>query len=148
LGHALAELGELQAAARAYREALHLRREMGQSSLAIDDLAGLARIAMAQGDPQQALEHVREIMAWIETNGSEGIEYPLQVYMTCYRILDATGGNVPATRRCHAILSKAHTALLEQASEIGDPTLRHKFLENVKANREIMAAWQMQEPSL
>ncbi len=147
LGHALAELGEPQAATDAYGAALHLRREMGQSSLAIDDLAGLARVAMAQDDSQQALEHVREIMAWIETHGSEGIEYPLQVYMTCYRVLSATRGNVSATERCRAILSRARTALLEQAGEIGDPTLRHKFLENVKANREIMAAWQTQEPS-
>jgi hypothetical protein len=102
---------------------------------------------MAQGDSQQALEHVREIMAWIESNGSEGIEYPLQVYMTCHRILDATRGNAPATERCHAILSRARAALLEQAAEIGDPILRHKFLENVKANREIVAAWDARQTS-
>ena len=86
-------------------------------------------------------------MAWIETNGSEGIEYPLQVYMTCYRILGTARGTASATERCHAILSRARAALLEQAAEISDPILRHKFLENVKANREIMAAWQTQEPS-
>ena len=36
-------LGELETATGAYEEAMHLRRELRQPSLAIDDLAGLAR---------------------------------------------------------------------------------------------------------
>jgi len=63
LGHALADLGELEAAAEAYGEAMHLRRELGQHSLAIDDLAGLARVATAQGDLERALEQGEEILA-------------------------------------------------------------------------------------
>jgi len=142
LGHTLAGLGKLKAAAKAYDEAIRLRRELGQHSLAIDDLAGLARAALAQSDSEQALEHVEEILAWIETNGSEGIEYPLQVYLTCYHILSATGQEDASTvERAHAILSRAYTTLLDQAASISDSTLRRRFLENVKANREIMAAW-------
>jgi hypothetical protein len=101
---------------------------------------------MAQTNSEQALEHVEEILSWIETNGSEGIEYPLQVCLTCYHILSATAQEDTSTvERAHAILSKARTTLLEQATAISDSALRRKFLENVKANREIMAAWKAKE---
>jgi len=142
LGHALEDLGELETAARAYAEAMRLRRELGQHGLAIDDLAGLARVALAQNNPARALEHVEEILAWIDTNSSQGIEYPVRVYLTCYRILRATAhGDTSAIDRARAVLSKAHTTLLEQAANISDNALRRKFLENVQANRETMTAW-------
>jgi class 3 adenylate cyclase/predicted ATPase len=144
LGHALAGLGELGAAAKAYDEAMRLRRELGQHGLAIDALAGLARIRLAQDDSEQALEQVEEILSWIEANGSEGIEYPLQVYLTCYHVLSAT----VRTERAHAILSTAHATLLEQANSISDGDLRRKFLENVKTHQEITAAWETRDLSV
>ena len=125
-----------------------LRRELGQDCLAIDDLAGLARVALALGNSERALGHVKEILAWIEANGSEGIEYPHQVCLTCYRTLNATAQGDPAALECaHAILSSAHATLLEQAAGISDLALRVKFLENVKANHEIVAAWEAQQRS-
>jgi len=149
LGHALAGLGEVKAAAEAYDEAMRLRRELGQHGLAIDDLAGLARVAMARGDSKQALEHVKEILAWIEANGLEGIEYPLQVYLTCYQILSATAqGDPTAIERAHSVLSDACTTLLDQAAKISDSTLRRTFLEDVAVNREIMAAWEGRDGSV
>jgi len=143
LGHALTGLGELEAAAKAYDEAMRLRRELGQHGLAIDDLAGLARTRLAQDDFGQALEQVEEILAWIEANGTEGIEYPLQVYLTSYHVLSATAH----TERAQTILSTARTTLLKQADSIHNSDLRRKFLENVKTHREIMAAWETRESS-
>jgi predicted ATPase len=131
-----------------YEEAMCLRRELGQDCLAIDDLAGLARVAMALGNTERALGHVKEILAWIEANGSEGIEYPHQVCLTCYRTLSATAqGDPAALERAQAILSSAHATLLEQAASISDLALRCKFLENVKANCEIVAAWEVRQTS-
>jgi tetratricopeptide (TPR) repeat protein len=142
LGHALVGLGELESAAQAYDQATQLRREMKQYSLLIDDLAGLARIALAQGKSEQALEQVHDILAWIESYGSDGIEYPLQVYLTCHQVLSSTAdGDQAALQSAHDILSKAHAALQEQAAGISDEALRHKFLENVRTNREIVNAW-------
>lgn len=149
LGHALVDLGELKDAAKVYEEAVRLRREMGQYSLLIDDWAGLARVALAQGRADVALEHVEDILSWIEVNGLDGIEYPLQVYLTCYRVLQATSLEDPAaTQRAQDILSAAHTALMERATSIRDEALRLKFLENVKTHREIIAAWETRDPTL
>jgi predicted ATPase/class 3 adenylate cyclase len=145
LGHALAGLGEYEAAAKAYAEALHLRRELGQHGLTMDDLAGLARVALAQGQLGRAQELVREILAWVDANGTGGIEYPLQVYLTCYQVLRASAdGDLSAMDRAREILSTAHTLLQEQAARVRDPGLRRSFLEGVPANRDILAAWQAQ----
>ncbi len=143
LGHTLTGLNNLEAAETVYGEAMRLRRELGQHSLAIDDLAGLAQIALAQNKAEQALAQAEEILAWIETNGTDGIEYPLQVYLTCYQILNkAANGDATAIKRADTILSAAYTSLMEQAAGISDETLRRSFLENVNANKNIVAAWE------
>jgi len=139
LGHALAGLGQLETAAAAYREAMRLRHELGQHSQAIDDLAGLARIALKQDRLEQAVTRIEEILTWLESHGPAGIEYPLQVYLTCYQVLR---DNSAHSERARAILTKAHTALMEQAGGISNPELRRSFLENVQANREIIRAWE------
>ncbi|RMF33081.1 MAG: tetratricopeptide repeat protein, partial [Chloroflexi bacterium] len=146
LGYALEALGDLEAAAEAYGAAMELRRELGQQGLAIDDLAGLARVALARGDEAEALERVEEVLAWIEAHGPEGIEYPLQVYLTCYRVLEAVAGEAPgAAERADALLARAYATLQEQAAGISDTALRHKFLEQVRTNREILRLWRKRE---
>jgi tetratricopeptide (TPR) repeat protein len=145
LGHALLALGDAQAAGEVYHKAMHLRRELGQASLAIDDLEGLARTAMTTGDLAQARQQAQEIMDWIEANGTEGIEYPLQAYLTCYHILQTIAKDDPATMECaDSLLCCAHTALIERANRVQDESLRHKLLANVKTHREILEAWETQ----
>jgi Xaa-Pro aminopeptidase len=105
-------------------------------------------VRLAQEDRQQALEHAQESLAWIEANSTRGIEYPLQVYLTCYHVLNvAARGDASTIERVHAILSEAHVALLAQAAGISDPALRQTFLEGVKTNREIRATWEAAQAS-
>lgn len=142
LGHALAGQGKLEAAVEAYQQAITLRRELGQHGLAIDALAGLARVALAQGDVARAVAHVEEIMQWIETNGAEGIEYPLQVDLTCYTVLQASAqGDAAKLERAQSVLARAHTALMGRVANIADEALQRTFLENVTTHRDIVAAW-------
>jgi class 3 adenylate cyclase/predicted ATPase len=140
LGHALAGLEQWEPAAAAYEAGLNLRRELGQASAAIDDVAGLARVALAQGHLSQAAAHVAEILAWLKEHGTGGIEYPLQAYLTCTQVLQ-TSDDETSQSRAIEILRTAHTTLMEQANGISDGSLRQSFLENVAANREIQRAW-------
>lgn len=140
LGHALVGLGDIGQAAEAYRTAMALRRELGEISAAIDDLAGLAHTALLQNNLTEATTYTQEILAWLDENGTGGIEYPLQVYLTCYQVLQATTNGATGPQAL-TILSQAHTMLLEQAHGISDPDLRRSFLENVAANREIIEIW-------
>ncbi len=145
LGHALAGLQAWPAAAAAYDEARQIREALGQSGLSQDDQAGLARVALAQGDRAGARAHADAILAWVAEHGPAGIEYPLQVLYTCYACLTAAdGAPVPGggiSEAARAVLSRARTALLEQADAIRDPALRRTFLENVAVHRAIQAAW-------
>jgi tetratricopeptide (TPR) repeat protein len=139
LGHALAGLGQLAEAAAAYRDALEIWRKLGLSHSAAEPLAGLARVALAQGDPAEAQARVEEILKELERGPLVDILEPFRVYLTCYRVLHANGD-----RRAEEILCTAHSLLQEQAANIDDEALRHSFLESVAAHRDIIAAWSEQ----
>ncbi len=138
LGHALAGLGHLTKAANAYRQALDIRHESGKSSLAIESLAGLVRVSLAQGN--LALAQTEEILAYLEDNSLDGTEESLRTYLTCYQALQ-----VNDAPRAQSILNVAHRMLQEQAAEITDQSLRRSFLENVPYHREIVREFSRNE---
>lgn len=139
-GLALEGLKEWAAATDAYREALHLRRKIGQTARAIDDLAGLARVALREQRVTEALMRVKEVLSWIEAHGVHGMEYPLRVYMTCYDVLVAAGQEKQATE----VLTTAHSLLQEQAARISHEPTRRAFLEQVPLHRQLRRRlWQL-----
>ncbi|MBN1890564.1 MAG: AAA family ATPase [Thermoflexales bacterium] len=146
LGLALVGSGDVLGARDAYSRALNIRRELGQAVLAMDDLAGLARVALAQGNIAQALTHVDEILAWLTGNSPDGIEFPVWVYLTCHRVLRAAAGDDPsALERAHKALDAGYKLLQERAGRIQDEALRRQFLENVPWNRELVAEWEEED---
>ena len=142
LGHALADRGALDEAAQAFARALTARRELDPASpLAVDDLAGLARVALANENTAQAARHAHEALAWIESQGETGIEYPTQVYLICYRVLRAAAGkDQMALTQAHAVLRRGQAYLEAQAANIQDAALRRSYLENIPFNRELAAS--------
>ena len=134
LGHALLGVGRLEEAAEAYQNSVALRRELGRPNLAMESLAGLARVALAQGDLARAQAHVEEILSCLETGTLHGTIAPFQVYLTCYRVLK--DGQDP---RAQEILATAYDLLQERAARITDEEMRRSFLENVAAHREIVS---------
>jgi tetratricopeptide (TPR) repeat protein len=139
LGHALAGLGQLREAADAYRQALAIQRALGESNMAMEPLAGLARVALAAGNPAQALAHVEEILHHLEHHTLGGAEEPFLVYLTCYRVLLAH-----QDPRAGEVLDMAHTLLQEWAARITPEELQRSFLERVPAHRAIVEAWERQ----
>jgi len=140
LGHALAGLGQLSEAAEAYGQAVALRRELGQHNLAIESLAGLARVALTQGDVAQAVAHVQEILSYLEHHTLDGTGEPLRVCLTCYRVLQAA-----RDPRTTDVLKTAYSLLQAQVDQIPDASARRAFLENVAVHREIVEAWRAVE---
>jgi tetratricopeptide (TPR) repeat protein len=146
MGHALEGLGPLSEAAEVDQQALILRQELGQQNLAIESLAGVARVSLSQGNLTQAQAQAEAILAYLEEkrrltthetpasgHGLEGAVDPFRVYLTCYRVLAAN-----EDPRAPQILATAHQLLQEQAAKIGDDELRRTFLENVITHREIV----------
>jgi predicted ATPase/DNA-binding SARP family transcriptional activator/DNA-binding transcriptional ArsR family regulator len=153
-GHVLLALGHLTKAADAYQRALDIRRELGDSKLAMEPLAGLAHVALFQEDLTQAREHVEEILSYLEDHMPapgftahpetstwtghplDGTDEPLRVYLTCFHVLEA--GQDP---RAQQVLIAAHNLLQKRAGSITDQDLQRCYLENVRINREVVAAY-------
>ena len=140
LGYTLIQKGNFTEALEVLREALDVRRDLGQENLSMDVLAGLADLSLQQGKPQDAISYVKEILAWIDENGDGGIEYPVQVYLIGYRVLEAIKFDAKDTEQAAHILQTGYALLQERATRIKDETLRHKFLNNVPFHRKIMSA--------
>jgi tetratricopeptide (TPR) repeat protein len=136
LGHAWAGLERWTEATTTYQQALALRRELRQSQTAVDTLAGLARVFLAQGDLAQAQSSVDEILKHLEVESIEGAEEPLRIHLTCYQVLCANHDP-----RARDVLTAGYNLLQERAARISDGALRHSFLENVPAHRELLAVW-------
>jgi class 3 adenylate cyclase/tetratricopeptide (TPR) repeat protein len=140
LGHALADLESLDEAMGAYQQSYALRCDMGQPNMAMESLAGQARVAWAQGDWPQASAHVEKILNYLDTGTLNGADDPVRVYLSCYRVLQASGDE-----RTVVLLQTACTMLEERASKIDHDQLRQSFLEAIPAHREVMQemAWWM-----
>ncbi len=143
IGHALKEMGSLDQARAAYEKAMTVRRDLGQTHLRAEPLAGLARVCLAHRDLEQAQAHVEEILEYLASGGTlEGAIAPFQIYLTCYRVLEAS-----QDPRARETLERAHSLLQEQAANITDETMRRSFLENVAAHRELVEAFRQRRDS-
>ncbi len=136
LGHAAADLQRWEEAVAAYQRALDLRRMLNQPPLALEPLAGLARIALAQGDLEHAHMYCTDILAQLATGTLDGMFEPLRVYLTCYQVLHVTDDP-----RADEVLRTASRVLHAWAGTISDPQGRFAFLNHVAAHREIEDAY-------
>jgi tetratricopeptide (TPR) repeat protein len=142
LGYSLIQLDEYQLARDILQEALLICRELRASGLAIDTTAGLALVALAMGNQKESQRLADEILSWIDENGTDGIEFPVQVYLICYRILrKISKENKSLMKIADSALKAGQTLLQDRANRIQDETLRRHFLENVPYNRDLLAAW-------
>jgi tetratricopeptide (TPR) repeat protein len=133
LGLTLEGLTQWATAAQVYSEALAIRQQIGQDSYAVDDMAGLARVAWRQGKMAQAAAHVQEALTWLEENGSQGIEYPLRVYLTAYEVLRANSQEKAAQKA----LRQGHQMMMEQMAQIGDEAAQQVFLSEVPVHKQL-----------
>jgi tetratricopeptide (TPR) repeat protein len=124
-------------ALRDYRRALDIREDLHASAAAFEDTAGLARAHLAKGDMEQARELVSTCLGYVNRKGVEGMEFPMQVYLTCYDVLQAAGDVVEANR----VIEDAHELLVGRADAISDPIMRDGMLHNVPINQRVLAEW-------
>ena len=142
LAQAEEALGHAEAAEAAFRQAQSLCAEL-EHPLLLDATAGLARLALARGDVQQATAHTETLLAHFAKHGSfDGSESPQHVHLTCYDVLRRV-----ADRRAAAVLADAYRDLQAQASLISDSRLRECFLTRIPENRDIAQAWHLANPN-
>jgi hypothetical protein len=110
---------------------------MGRPNRTAEALAGLAQVALAQGDLLGALAQVEAILTHLDNGGTfDGVDEALRIPLICYRVLAAAHDP-----RATGVLQMAHTAFQERMSKLPDESARRMFLQNVPWHREIVAAW-------
>ena len=143
LGDAQQTMGQHAAAARAFEavQALALHHQLPEPP---DALAGLAGLALTQGDVPSALRHVLRVLA-LDAEGAVAVRSlnPRRLALVCHRVLASAGDP-----RALAWLRRAHDELLAVAATISDETLRDGFLNNIPEHRAILAAWALHEQEL
>ena len=135
VGHAELAQERYAAAADAYERAhaVALAIEGGQR---YDAAAGLARVALAQGDTAGALLPVERLLAHIAGGGTlDGTEGRQLIRLSCHQVLARA-----EDPRAAEVLASAYAEVQARAATIADTTLRCTFLQ-IPEHREIVAAW-------
>ena len=140
VGNAELALGRHVAATRAFESARARASEIA-SPFVHDAAAGLARVALAQGNGRAAMQALESLLALgAKTSADDdplrGAETPRLIEWTCHRVLRSA--NDP---RAAEWLVRAHAALQAQEAAISDAELRTGFIDNIPFHREIAAAW-------
>ena len=152
LGDAELALGRVAEARQAYTQAHGGALEIGSAAQHTAS-AGLARVALAEGDTAAALTALQPLLDHVAAGGTlDGAEYPRLIELTCHQAFARAGDPAAADW-----LARAHTALMAQADAItressqdssqhgAGPALRQGFLSNIPHHREIVAAWAKRE---
>jgi hypothetical protein len=102
-----------------------------------DANAGLARVALAEGDIPSALAALQPLLDHMAAGGTlDRTGFPRLIEFTCHQTLARAGDP-----RAAEWLTRAHTELMARAEAISDLALRQGFLQNIPHHREIAAAW-------
>ncbi|RLC79777.1 MAG: hypothetical protein DRI61_07180 [Chloroflexi bacterium] len=117
-------------------EAIALAQEIGLNDGCILGLALLGEAHLALGEPQAALECTAQAVALLEEHRCfEGPEE--EIYFAHYQALKA----LEREREALAALQKAYAEVMRKAESLSDEQ-RHRFLEKVPLNRQIVAAYE------
>ena len=128
LGHALAALDSREEAFDAYQGALEIRLGLEQLDLACEAYAGLASLAVANGDVERAKLYVDAILDHLEAGKLDGTLEPLRVYGTCVEVLRALND-----ARADDVLDEATLLLHQQAFRVHDEALKRTFFASEHA---------------
>ena len=139
LGNAELALGRHIVAAAAFERGHTVALAIGAAT-SQNATAGLARVALAQGDVSRATRTIEGLLAHLAGGGSlHGTEQPRLIELVCHQVLARAGDP-----RAAAMLARAHTVLQTVAATIADPPLRQSYLANIPEHRAIIKAWAAQ----
>ena len=119
---------------RQYTRALEIRRQIGQSALTVDTLAGLARACLQLGQFQQARAYIIEALDWIAEHGTFAVGDICLVYLAAFHTFTAAG----ELERARQIIQTAYDELMARAATLPDEKARLIFLSNAPQHNQII----------
>ena len=135
LGHVRTAAGQWAAAQSAFQEALTAFQQFNKQALAAEAQAGLAQIALAQGDLTGAQAQIEALLPVLAQEPHAGYNDPFFIYLTGYRVLVANGDPRAAT-----LLQQGYDLLHQDAAVLDDES-RQRFLTAVPLHRDLVAAY-------
>lgn len=139
LGNAELALGRYAPANAAFDQACEIALKLG-NPIRYEAAAGLARVALAQGDTATALQVLQAALRHLAEGGTfKGTESPYLIRLSCYQVLARAGDS-----RAVALLESVHAELQTAAAALADAAVRQSFLNNIPEHRAIVAAWAAQ----
>jgi hypothetical protein len=135
LGHARARMAQPELAAAAYQQAVAWYITIGNAAMAIEPRAGLAQLALAQGDSVGARILIDMMLPVLSERSRARVLTPFYAYLICYDVLEALHDSRAAT-----VLRDAQRLLQKYAEQIPNTAQRRSFLENVAAHRDLLRA--------
>jgi class 3 adenylate cyclase/tetratricopeptide (TPR) repeat protein len=137
LGWARLGLGQIKDARAFFQQAVATWQALGESHHLVHSQSGLARVALAQGEPLRAVALVDEILDFLNAHSLAGSGEPFSVHLTCVQVLQAVQDS-----RAAVVLEQAFAKLQEQAARISDDAMRRAFLHDVPDHRQLADAYQ------
>jgi tetratricopeptide (TPR) repeat protein len=131
----LINTGQFRAAKKYLQETMKVESRFQQKVTLIESAVHLGRVALALNDLSLANACARNALDFIEKRGTQGIEHPAMVYLTCYHILQADR----QFEQAELILKQGQQYVAAQAAQIDDPALRQSYLANIPENQELQA---------
>ena len=142
LGDGLRCAGQVAAAAARYRSTLAAAQARTDPRMAMFALAGLLTTSLELGAHDLAAGYTQELLTLLATHPIDhGLADPAMLFLAAYQGLVATGDE-----RAPALLQAGYQNLMAIAAAIETETLRQSLLENVPANRELLALCQQHFP--
>jgi tetratricopeptide (TPR) repeat protein len=135
LGQAFLEQGDFAPAAAHLERALIVRASLGEAGYIVLDRSFLARALLGLGEGSRALALSREALAALQAK-EVTVNWAHQVHYNHYLICLDQGLDDEA----RAALDRAYETMHTLAARMA-PEPRKAFLEGVRVNREIAAAW-------
>ena len=97
--------------------------------------AGLARLALAQGNVALAMAEVEPLLLHFAAEDADDAVQEMTIWLTCWRVLRQAGDG-----RAASVLGTAHAALQARAATIDEPVLRDGYLHRVPEHHAIVTA--------
>ncbi len=123
VGYAHAAQNEVAAAAAAFAQARAYQSVCRTPHFSPLVEAGLAQLELAAARLDAALQHIHEVLHYLEENSPLSNERPFQLYRLCWQVLDAIGDP-----RATATLAAAQALRQAWADQIADAELHQTFL--------------------
>jgi len=138
-----AALGQVPQAIACYERSAAACRKLNRPLAALEMQAGLARLALSNGDSSQAKAYIGSVVGQFDAGwrSEEIVMDDLRVLLTCHEVLASSGD-----KRAAEFLVMANDKMRNRAGLL-EPGDREAFLGNVATNRSIVAAWHAQQPS-